>query len=92
MKKDIEEIRKEIDAVDKEIRDLFLKRMALAKEVAEYKINNNLAVEDSSREEEIVFKNSSELSDEMKKYYIELLRKMISISKDYQKEIMKLKW
>ena len=39
--KDLLEIRDEIDGIDNEIVNLYKKRMALAEEVAEYKIANN---------------------------------------------------
>ena len=41
---DLLEIRDQIDGIDKEIVELFEKRMQLSAEVAEYKISNNKAV------------------------------------------------
>ena len=57
MNKNINQIRDEIDLIDKEIRELFVKRMNLSKSVAEYKLENNLSIEDINREIEIISKN-----------------------------------
>ena len=48
--KDLNDIRVEIDEVDKTITELYEKRMKLAEEVAEYKIANGKAVYDKKRE------------------------------------------
>ncbi len=50
--KDLSEIRKEIDAVDGSIIDLYTKRMELTDEVAAYKIATGKAVLDREREEQ----------------------------------------
>ncbi len=47
---DLEEIRKNIDSVDKEIIALYEKRMELSKQVAEYKIGTGKPVKDAARE------------------------------------------
>ena len=91
MNKDINQIRNEIDLIDKDLRELFLKRMNLSKSVAEYKLENNISVEDVNREIEIISKNSCEVSDELKQYYIDFLKKIITLSKDYQKVIIERK-
>lgn len=91
MNKDINQIRNEIDLIDKEIRELFVKRMNLSKSVAKYKLENNISVEDVNREIEVISKNSCEVSDELKKYYIDFLKKIITLSKDYQKVIIERK-
>ena len=88
MNKNINQIRDEIDLIDKEIRELFVKRMNLSKSVAEYKLENNLSIEDINREIEIISINSFEVRDELKKYYVEFFKKIIFLSKDYQKEII----
>ena len=46
---DLLEIRDQIDIVDKEIVELFEKRMQLSADVAEYKISNNKEVLDPKR-------------------------------------------
>ena len=54
MKKDIKDIRNEINKIDQEMRELFLKRLECSKDVAEYKKEHNLPILDSKREQEVV--------------------------------------
>ena len=53
MKTKLEEAREIINEVDRQLIDLFIKRMAAVSMVAEYKMENNIPVLDSIREEEI---------------------------------------
>ena len=53
---DIKDLRENIDAIDREIVELFKKRMNVAAEVAEYKRENNMNVLDSSRERALLAK------------------------------------
>ena len=46
MAKDLLKARKEINEIDKEMADLFVKRMAAVKDVAEYKAENDLPIYD----------------------------------------------
>ena len=46
---DLKEIRTKINNIDKEMLDLFIKRMNLSKEVIEYKTKYNLPILDKER-------------------------------------------
>lgn len=86
---DLQETRKNIDAIDKQIVDLFEKRMKQTSEVAKYKIATGKAVLDPKREEEkldALGKLSS--SDFNKKGIQELFSQIMSISRKYQYSIM----
>lgn len=50
--KDLMEIRRQIDEIDRQVVDLYEQRLRLAEEVAEYKIANGKKVFDKEREEE----------------------------------------
>lgn len=50
----LEEVRKEIDAIDRQLLPLFLKRMDCAKQVAEIKREQHLPVLNSDREQKIL--------------------------------------
>ena len=50
---DLSAIRQQIDKIDDELLELFLKRMELCTGVAKYKKENNLPVYHSKREEDI---------------------------------------
>ena len=85
MEKKLNEYRKEIDSIDTEIKELFLKRMYISKKIGDFKKLNKLEVLDLNREKEIIEKNSSDIDDKkMKEYYIEFYKKIIDISKKHQ--------
>ena len=74
----LEELRKQIDATDKEIVALFEKRMALVSGVAEYKKANKTQVLQTSREEQVLQKavdnlQNKDYADSVKQLMIELM-------------------
>ncbi|MGL5086587.1 MAG: chorismate mutase [Clostridium sp.] len=73
--KDLHQCRKEIDEIDNEILELFEKRMDVAINVAEYKIENNLPILNYKREEEVINKNVENLEN---KDYSKLARKFFA--------------
>lgn len=92
MKKDLNEIRQEINKIDFSMKELFIQRMNLVKDVTKYKIDNNIDILDSSREEEVISLNSKELIDsEFYSYYIQYLKDVMNISKEYQSNFLKNK-
>lgn len=61
--KDLQETRRALDAVDRQIVALFEERMNLARDVAEYKIARGMPVLDSSREEQVLESRCALLQD-----------------------------
>ncbi len=61
--KDLQETRRALDAVDRQIVALFEERMNLARDVAEYKIARGLPVLDRSREEQVLESRCALLQD-----------------------------
>lgn len=86
---ELSEIRKEIDAIDIEIKTLFLKRMGLSEKVAEEKIRKGLPVLNQAREDEIVSALTKEETPEDAKALEELYRCIFGISRQRQTEMMK---
>ncbi|MCR5786239.1 MAG: chorismate mutase [Acholeplasmatales bacterium] len=85
----LESARLIINECDKEMIELFKKRMRAAEMVASYKKENNLPVLDLSREEAIINKNIALLNDkEFEEYYLEFFKTMLKVSKDYQTKLM----
>lgn len=85
--KDLENFREEIDSIDEKIVGLFQKRMEIVAKIVEYKIENNLPVLNSTREEEIIKKNREYLTDKDLDQYLEKLYiEIMTLSKDYQGE------
>ncbi|MDR1794166.1 MAG: chorismate mutase [Erysipelotrichaceae bacterium] len=84
----LDEIRVEIDAVDAALTALFEKRMALVKQVAEFKKANGVALTDASREAAVLEKNRERLSDPALGVYLDdLFRQLIHLSKLYQQSL-----
>ena len=83
----IDEARLKINAIDEKMVKLFEERMAAVLDVLKYKKEHNLAVFDSKREEEIIKKNVQLLSDSnLKEYYLEFFKAVLSSSIKYQED------
>ena len=82
--KDLNELRKEIDAIDKDIALLYNKRMEIISKIKEIKIENNLKTLDNERENNLINNNVKYINDEYKDYYIDLEKYILKLSKDYQ--------
>ncbi len=78
--------RQEIDLIDIELKQLFLKRMSIIKKITDYKRENNIAITDITRETEMFHTLLMDINDNDKKYYKEFLSNIIKISKEYQKD------
>ena len=81
----LDEIRVDIDKVDTELKELFLKRMELIHKVYEYKKENNIPVKNEGREAQIIEKRTGDLTrfkDETKEFF----KTMIDISCKYQEQ------
>lgn len=89
MKNNLDKAREIINEVDKEMAELFVKRMRAAEMVAEYKKERGLAIYDELREEEVVRRNSALIEDEvLREFYLGFLRNNMAVSRAYQKRIM----
>lgn len=87
---DLQEIRKDIDGIDKEITRLFEERMALTYQVAAYKIENGKQVYDKQREDEKLQVLSALGKDDFHKQAIrELFLQIMSISRKKQYTLVK---
>lgn len=61
--KELHELRQELDQLDREIVALFEKRMAISRQVAQYKLAHDLPVLDQSRENQVIASREAMLSD-----------------------------
>ncbi len=84
MELDLTKIRNEINEIDDEISALFQKRMILAKDVAEYKRENNMAVYDRKRERDIINRISSQVNEDFGSYSKILYETLFQLSRSYQ--------
>lgn len=86
---DLGEIRNEIDAIDKNLVEQFEKRMALCREVADYKIKNGMQVLDRNREQEKMNAIADMADCEFNRYGLrELFTQIMSISRKQQYQLL----
>lgn len=83
----LDKLRKGIDSVDKEILDLFLKRMDLVEKVIENKKKNNKKIYDPKREEKILKQKVNLVkSEELKPFVKDFFVYLMNSSKKYQQK------
>ena len=81
----LEEARREINEVDAQMAELFVRRMRAAEKVAEYKKEHALPILDTAREEQVVQTNAKLVVDEtLREYYINFIRNNMALSRAYQ--------
>ena len=84
---ELSEIRTKIDAVDDQLLDLFLQRMALSEEVAAYKNEHRLPILNKQREREILAK-VTEKSGEKERYAYHLFSTLFELARSRQAELI----
>lgn len=85
---DIEKPREIINEIDKEMARLFEMRMKAVEEIAQYKKENALPIDDCNREADMLSRNCEYISNEQyRAYYVNFLENNIKISKDFQHRI-----
>ncbi len=81
----LDDARMIINEVDREMAELFEKRMEAALMVAEHKKANGLPITDKDREEALIRRNSEFIkNDEIREYYVRFLNANMAESKMYQ--------
>ncbi len=84
MELDLNEIRQQINTIDDEISALFEKRMLLAKDVADYKRQHDMAVYDRRRERDIINRVSAQVDEDLSSYAKILYSTLFQVSRSYQ--------
>lgn len=84
---DLNELRVEIDKIDRSLIELVSKRMDIAGEIAEYKKKNGLPILDSKREREKLVEISDMAGDKMKEYMRVLYSLIFELSRSYQSSL-----
>lgn len=87
---DIEVLRKEIDGIDKELVELFVKRMGVAAEVAAFKKENGKPVLDPQRERLLLEKVSELAGPDMESQTRILYHLILSLSRSHQSHLLGL--
>lgn len=82
-----EELRNEIDRIDRQLMKLFEERMNVTREIADYKRANNIPVLDQAREDKVIEKNVTYLKDHtLDKYAREFTKRLMELSRTRQRE------
>lgn len=82
-------LRKEIDAVDSQMAELFCKRMKAVGKVATFKKEHGLPVLDKDREEQLVTKNAQRVDDTvLRSYYTNFIKSNMALSRQYQHRLL----
>ena len=80
----LQESRKKIDAINKELIRLFEERLSIVVDIAKYKEEHHMKIHDVQREQEILASAVQALENpELEDYAKEFMNEVIRISKDY---------
>lgn len=85
---DLGQCRKEIDKLNDEILELFIKRMEISGEVAEYKKNNSLPILNRARERDILHDMTVKAGKKYENYVKVLYSVLLDLSRSYQSALM----
>ena len=85
--------RAEINEIDKEMADLFVRRMCAAEKVAVYKREHALPILDAKREAEVIASNANRIltltdDSDVCSYYLNFIRNNMALSRAYQHTLM----
>ncbi len=81
---DLKECRNEIDAIDQNLVELFVKRMNLSSQIATYKKENHLPIFAPAREREILQEVANQAGPDMANYTRVLYSMLFELSRSYQ--------
>ncbi len=86
---DLEKNRKEINEIDKQIAELFERRMDASGNIARYKKEYGLQIFDAAREQEVCNREIGLIKNpDYKAYYLEFLHSMMDVGKKLQSQIV----
>lgn len=81
---ELSELREQIDGIDRELVELFKRRMSVSAAVAEYKERTGMNVLDTSRERALLAKVSELAGEELEEYTRTLYATILELSRSYQ--------
>ena len=82
----LDELRAEINELNKELLSLFKRRMAISQKIAEEKTKTGKAIYDAQREEEILDMVSADAGEDMALYARQFFQNIFHLSRHYQME------
>lgn len=85
----LEQARRQINEIDEQMADLFVRRMRASVLVAEYKKQHGLPVQDEAREAQVLHRNSLRVEDdELRAYYVNFIKNNMALSRSYQQKLL----
>ncbi|MBP3540643.1 MAG: chorismate mutase [Clostridia bacterium] len=85
---DMNELREQINQIDEELVKLFSQRMQVARNIAQYKQENNLPVYDPERERQVLVRQASKVEPELKMPVRLLYNTLFDLSRNYQRRYL----
>ena len=85
---DLNNLRSELDKIDREMVSLFERRMRVCEDVARYKIENNRPVLDAGRERQKLQSVADQLPEDLKEYGVSLYDLLMELSRSSQTRLM----
>ncbi len=85
---ELERLRAEIDAIDRQIAGLFRQRMGVTGQVGRYKAENGLPVLDSAREKQVLAAKAALVGDELRADVTTLFETIMALSRRQQQAMM----
>jgi monofunctional chorismate mutase len=83
----LNQLRKEIDGINRRMLELFVRRMDVSKEIAAVKDELGLPTLDPERENRILERVAEETDPEYRGYAKKLFRTLMDLSKEYQETL-----
>jgi len=81
---DLKELRGQMDAVDDQLTELFVRRMDISAAISEYKAAHDLPVRDPAREEAKLLDVCAKVPERYASYVRRLYEGLFALSRDYQ--------
>ncbi|MDO4804248.1 MAG: chorismate mutase [Lachnospiraceae bacterium] len=86
---DLKEAREEIGKIDAEMAGLFVRRMEAAREIAYYKKEHGLFIEDLEQEARVLESRGRLVEDEsLRPFYLKFLQNTMDVSKEWQRSLI----
>ena len=87
----LDEARAEIDDVDREMAELFARRMRAVESIASFKAERGLPIYNPEREAEVLERNAALVDDELRPYYLRFMESVMDQSRQYQCQLIEEK-
>lgn len=84
----LDEARAAIDYVDRKMAVLFAQRMEAVADVAAYKAERGLPIQDRTREAQVLERNSARVEEDIRPHYLRFLETIMAESRRYQRRLV----